>query len=169
MGGLEALTTWLHCRLFLTNFRPVPLTEHAVFQGVVFRKVCAMHAPHPHVPVPLLERSGVSSHVHPPLGACTCAPSIPEEHLHCNRLSLFQGHGDTPLEPVRQIDGAGQGGDRDGLIALVADCVAEGGSVLVFCRSRASCQTTAALLAELLPARLGLPVPVRLKTPFRTV
>lgn len=25
-------------RLFMTNFRPVPLTEHAVFGGKVFRK-----------------------------------------------------------------------------------------------------------------------------------
>jgi hypothetical protein len=39
MGGLGALSDWLHCRLFLTDFRPVPLTEHAVFEGVVFRKV----------------------------------------------------------------------------------------------------------------------------------
>lgn len=39
MGRLDALSKWLGCRLFLTNFRPVPLTEHAVFQGTVYRKV----------------------------------------------------------------------------------------------------------------------------------
>ena len=38
MGGLESLRGWLGARLFLTNFRPVPLTEHAVFAGRVFRK-----------------------------------------------------------------------------------------------------------------------------------
>ena len=38
MGGLESLREWLGARLSLTNFRPVPLTEHAVFAGRVFRK-----------------------------------------------------------------------------------------------------------------------------------
>jgi replicative superfamily II helicase len=39
MTGLDSLSTWLHAHLFLTNFRPVPLTEHAVFGGVVYAKV----------------------------------------------------------------------------------------------------------------------------------
>jgi DNA polymerase theta len=38
MAGLEDLSGWLSANLFLTNFRPVPLTEHAVFGGVVFRR-----------------------------------------------------------------------------------------------------------------------------------
>ncbi|BDA50034.1 DNA polymerase theta [Coccomyxa sp. Obi] len=41
MGGLDALSKWLNCRLFFTNFRPVSLTEHAVFQGTVFTKAKA--------------------------------------------------------------------------------------------------------------------------------
>ena len=39
MGGLEALRAWLRARLFLTNYRPVALQEHAVFQGAVYEKV----------------------------------------------------------------------------------------------------------------------------------
>ena len=39
MAGLEAMGNWLNARLFLTNFRPVPLTEHAVFAGTVYKKV----------------------------------------------------------------------------------------------------------------------------------
>jgi hypothetical protein len=39
MAGLEAMGEWLSARLFLTNFRPVPLTEHAVFAGTVYKKV----------------------------------------------------------------------------------------------------------------------------------
>lgn len=39
MGGLEALRAWLRAELFLTNFRPVPLTEHAVFRGRVYEKI----------------------------------------------------------------------------------------------------------------------------------
>ena len=45
MSGLEAMGRWLNARLFLTNFRPVPLTEHAVFAGTVFKRVRA--APRP--------------------------------------------------------------------------------------------------------------------------
>ena len=26
----------------MTNFRPVPLTEHVVFQGVAYRKACLL-------------------------------------------------------------------------------------------------------------------------------
>jgi hypothetical protein len=38
MAGLDSLSTWLRAHLFLTNFRPVPLSEHAVFGGTVFAK-----------------------------------------------------------------------------------------------------------------------------------
>lgn len=41
MSGLDSLSSWLNAHLFLTNFRPVPLTEHAVFEGRVFVK-CSM-------------------------------------------------------------------------------------------------------------------------------
>ncbi|DBA82486.1 TPA: hypothetical protein ACH3X2_000714 [Trebouxia sp. C0005] len=39
MGGLQELRSWMRAELFLTNFRPVPLTEHAVFKGCVYSKV----------------------------------------------------------------------------------------------------------------------------------
>ena len=38
-GGLDTLADWLDARLFLTNFRPVPLKEHAVFGSQVFELV----------------------------------------------------------------------------------------------------------------------------------
>lgn len=41
MSGLEALSAWLRSLLFMTNFRPVPLTEHAVFQGTVYVREAA--------------------------------------------------------------------------------------------------------------------------------
>ena len=39
VGGLETLRKWLRARLFLTNYRPVPLTEYAVFNGIVYGKL----------------------------------------------------------------------------------------------------------------------------------
>lgn len=39
MAGLDSVSAWLDAHLFLTNFRPVPLTEHAVFEGTVYEKV----------------------------------------------------------------------------------------------------------------------------------
>lgn len=38
MSGLDALSSWLDALLFMTNYRPVPLTEHAVFKGMVYVK-----------------------------------------------------------------------------------------------------------------------------------
>ncbi|MEW5302206.1 MAG: hypothetical protein WDW36_005009 [Sanguina aurantia] len=39
ISGLDAMCAWLRARLFMTNFRPVPLVEHAVFQGCVYKKL----------------------------------------------------------------------------------------------------------------------------------
>ncbi len=40
ISGLERLATWLHARLFVTNYRPVQLAEHVVGKGgVVYAKV----------------------------------------------------------------------------------------------------------------------------------
>ncbi len=41
-AGMDTLCTWLRAELFMTNFRPVPLTEHVVFQGVAYRKACLL-------------------------------------------------------------------------------------------------------------------------------
>jgi DNA polymerase theta len=38
MTGLDSFSSWLDAHLFLTNFRPVPLTEYAVFAGTVYVK-----------------------------------------------------------------------------------------------------------------------------------
>lgn len=39
VGGLETVASWLRARLFMTNFRPVSLTEHAVFGSTIFQLV----------------------------------------------------------------------------------------------------------------------------------
>lgn len=45
VGGLQTLADWLRARLFLTNFRPVPLKEHAVFGGTIFELVGTIQGP----------------------------------------------------------------------------------------------------------------------------
>ena len=37
LGGLPSLCAWLGARLFVTDYRPVALAQHAVFRGAVFR------------------------------------------------------------------------------------------------------------------------------------
>lgn len=39
VAGLQELRSWMKAELFLTNYRPVPLTEYAVFKGCVYAKV----------------------------------------------------------------------------------------------------------------------------------
>ena len=39
VGGLDALRGWLGGRLFMTDYRPVPLAEHVVLEGKVYHKV----------------------------------------------------------------------------------------------------------------------------------
>lgn len=41
LAGLEQMRSWMRAELFLTNYRPVPLTEHAVFSGCIYAKVTA--------------------------------------------------------------------------------------------------------------------------------
>ncbi|KAK9815292.1 hypothetical protein WJX72_001157 [[Myrmecia] bisecta] len=101
MGGLEAMRTWLRARLFITNYRPVPLTEHAVFSGVVYKKAA-------------------------------------------------QPQDDCPLTRLREL-GNSHARDRDRILPLIAEVVADGDSVLVFCAGRKQCQSCAELVAELLP------------------
>ena len=38
IGGLQSLADWLGARLFITNYRPVPLTEYVVFGSTVYGK-----------------------------------------------------------------------------------------------------------------------------------
>eukprot|EP00873_Tetraselmis_striata_P036620 jgi/Tetstr1/456884/TSEL_043555.t1 len=118
MRGLQALSDWLNARLFITNYRPVPLTEHAVFEGVVYEKCAALS----------------------PTGE---ADSAGGEVLR-------------KLRDLRDLKPAGRPGrkavqDEDGLLRLVAEVVAEGHSVLVFCQSRQQCQSCATRMAAALP------------------
>ena len=59
-----------------------------------------------------------------------------------------------PLKPLRELV-KGAKDDRDGLIPLIAEAAAQSQPVLVFCATRAQCQSCAKLAAEMLPAQLG--------------
>ncbi len=67
---------------------------------------------------------------------------------------LLQGKaGEDELVPVGQLADS-DARDRDLLLPLAAEVVAEAGSVLVFCASRKQCQSCAELLADLLPGHI---------------
>ncbi|GAX85126.1 hypothetical protein CEUSTIGMA_g12546.t1 [Chlamydomonas eustigma] len=136
MGGLETMCAWLDARLFMTNYRPVLLTEHAVFQGKVYSK----------------RRSTVS---------CTAATRAGDDKSATTLMigkSAVQdaGNDDTPLEEQRSLSVSDPDVDKDGLVALVAEVVAEGHSCLVFCGTRSGTEVCAAQLASQLPRAQAL-------------
>ena len=136
MGGLEVLRDWLGARLFCTNYRPVPLTEYAVFERTVYRKVLSTLPNKQTTDGGCENFEGDASH--PPIDLSPGAETCP--------LQL-----ERKLPPVTSspVDSKR---DPDGLIPLISEVVSEGHSVLVFCATRRSCETTAALIAELLPS-----------------
>ena len=160
VGGLESLRAWLRAELFLTNFRPVPLTEHAVFRGKVYQKVAPQasrrrpaggwarqrQAGEPgsgwqrpgHVAQLFQVESWGASW---PSTACCAAAQELE--------ALEEGH--PPLQELREVAPSDSRRDADRLVPLVAEATAEGHSVLVFCSSRRQCESAAALIADLLP------------------
>lgn len=62
----------------------------------------------------------------------------------------------APVRELRQLP-VSTLKDRERLLPLVAEPVAEGSPVLIFCSSRAQTQSTAAMIAEALPALLPQP------------
>jgi hypothetical protein len=174
VGGLEGLRAWLRAELFLTNFRPVPLAEHAVFRGKVYEKIAPQESAHGCC-------LAVGMHVCAPgrkwlnllLFWCLCVCSLLlDQCMHLCELrrskcppiqspplnpiplpqelaQLEEGH--PPLREVREVAPSDRKRDSDRLVPLVAEAAGEGHSVLVFCSTRKHCESAAALIADLLP------------------
>lgn len=116
------LREWLGARLFCTNYRPVPLTEHAVFEGTIYRKIL------------------------------DTLPQSAADDANAVALDLNPGADTCPLQLERKLPPSSDPKrDPDRLIPLISEVTAEGHSVLVFCATRRSCETTAGLIADLLP------------------
>lgn len=112
VGGLQTLSEWLQARMFLTNFRPVPLTEHVVFQGTVYMKVIWIGEGRWH--------TSYSSplHWHPGNigGECSAFCVIFWVQVHGN-VDV-----DSPLVRLRTLDRRfDRRSDPDGIAALVAE------------------------------------------------
>ena len=154
VGGLEHLRAWLRAELFLTNFRPVPLSEHAVFRGKVYEKilkeVCRQGRAHRCVGGSVEARptrahagpehsmlcflSARSRKRTPSNGLLSCAaytflPSALPVRLQ-ELQQLPEGH--APLREAREIDPSDGRRDADRLVPLVAEVTSQGHSVLVF-------------------------------------
>lgn len=72
-------------------------------------------------------------------------------------LSVGQGKPASEEEDILEQCGQvpeSSGRDPDRIVPLVAECVEEGGSILIFCSSRKQCEKCADMLADLLPGRL---------------
>ena len=120
VGGLETLRKWLHARLFLTNYRPVPLTEYAVFNGTVYAKI--NNRPNRAAPSTGTEANVVEDYE---LGSDSC-----------------------PLELSRVLPPSNSKEDPDRLLPLVSEVTTQGHSVLIFCGTRRNCEVTAAMVAK---------------------
>ena len=134
VGGLERLRAWLRAELFLTNFRPVPLTEHAVFRGRVYEKLS-----------PQVGGGTASLLAWLWLATSTGAGATQAQEV----VGLEEGQ--PPLRELREVAPSDSGRDADRLVPLVAEAAGEGHSVLVFCSSRKQCESAAVLIADLLP------------------
>ncbi|KAG2489169.1 hypothetical protein HYH03_012395 [Edaphochlamys debaryana] len=170
MAGLDDMCGWLGARLFMTNFRPVPLTEHAVFRGKVFRKLgpaemrdraqvaaaatasaASTAAP---APAPATAAAAPAAAASAASAAAISAPSLPAAPAGgASAPSGAPPPEPCPLEELRELPPADPR-DPDRVALLVAEVAAEGHSTLVFCASRNACQGCAALLAEQLPRHM---------------
>lgn len=121
MGGLESLRKWLRARLFLTNYRPVPLTEYAVFNGTVYSKI----------------NNKPNRAAEAPAGKETDA--LEDYEL---------GSDSCPLQLSRVLPPSNSKEDPDRLLPLVSEVTTKGHSVLIFCGTRRNCEVTAAMVAK---------------------
>jgi replicative superfamily II helicase len=129
VGGLETLRKWLRARLFLTNYRPVPLTEYAVFKGTVYAKK-------------------VNKQINAAVAATasTTIGGVADYEL---------GSDNCPLEISRVLPQSNSKEDPDRLLPLVSEVTTQGHSVLIFCGTRRNCEVTASLVAKHLNSLLA--------------
>ncbi|PNH10835.1 Helicase POLQ-like [Tetrabaena socialis] len=161
MSGLDDMCGWLGARLFMTNFRPVPLTEHAVFKGRVFRKLTRQE-------VEARAREAVGAAAAEAKASCSATdagaaaltgtaatstacgadpgPKAASASAPASAAGAADAAAPEPLVEERELAEAGSK-DPDRLAALVVEVAAEGHSTLVFCATRS-------LLADLLPKKL---------------
>lgn len=81
-------------------------------------------------------------------------------YLFCELTAMMRcaaGEAASPLQPDHVLPASFPGRDRQCLLPLVVEVVAEGHSVLIFCVSRNACQTCAALVGDGLREMLGPP------------
>ncbi len=130
----------------MTNFRPVPLTEHAVFKGRVYRKqdpdAPRTSSPADAVHDDTVQATSVVGIAGKPSGGVGNETARPEDKDKEEGPLVFERELPTVSNPKR---------DPDRLVPLIAEVVVQGHSALVFCATRKACETCAQLLMELLP------------------
>jgi replicative superfamily II helicase len=134
VGGLEPLRAWLRARLFQTNYRPVPLTQHLISERAVYK--CTE---------PFQRHQGTKEATH-----------LGENEIKGKNCDTSDNEGLELMRRLPQSPDARR--DPDSIAPLVAEGTALNHPVLVFCASRAACEACSRMLADLLPEASGLVV-----------
>ncbi|KAL3315023.1 hypothetical protein Ciccas_006345 [Cichlidogyrus casuarinus] len=112
LSNLEELAFFLNAHLYVSDFRPVALTEYVKYEEILYR----------------VDRSSKSSYF--------------EDVIKFDR------------RVTNSIYASDKKKDPDQLIELVAETLCEDGACLIFCPTKAHCENTAKMLAELLPCAI---------------
>ena len=161
------MQAWLRAELFLTNFKPVALEEHAVFRGRVYAKLspgelqeARRQRQQQRRQEQLQQRRLLRQVEAASVGVvAACGGDAVDEEADGDDDAEEEGEaGEEEEEAVPPLREARELGptpdalrDADRLVPLVAEVVREGHSVLIFCCARRQCESVAKLLADLLP------------------
>eukprot|EP00798_Chlamydomonas_sp_ICE-L_P022959 gene22959-30144_t len=113
MRGLDSMCSWLDARLFMTNFRPVLLTEFAVFAGKVYQKRS------------ISEMSAATTEAARKKKAAAKSAISEVGFVNAKNAKVKKGNMDKvePFIELRELPESCSSRDKDGLVHLVANGV----------------------------------------------
>lgn len=127
----EILAKWLHANYYVSKYKPIPIAEHIVFNNAIYAAINSK------------EFFRTASHL------TKAEPT--NGFISSSQLQQVP----TPVRPLRVIDRSLhrelQGPMLNAMVALTLETARAGYGALIFCGSRAACQSNALLIAEAMP------------------